>query len=108
MTPARTHGSGPRYLVSDLGQFDFKNGVLRLVSYHPHTSPEQIQSHTGFALEISANIHKTPAPSSEELRLLREVIDPLGIRRLEFLSGAARRELMHAIIASEGLQGAAE
>ena len=104
----RTHGSGPRYLVSDLGQFDFKNGVLRLVSYHPQTSPEQIQSHTGFTLEISANIHKTPGPSSEELRLLREVIDPLGIRRLEFLSGAARRELMHAIIASEGMQGAAE
>ncbi len=105
---SRTHGSGPRYLVSDLGQFDFKNGVLRLVSYHPHTSPEQIQSHTGFPLEISTNIHKTPAPSSEELRLLREVIDPLGIRRLEFLSGAARRELMHAIIASESMQGAAE
>ena len=105
---SRTHGSGPRYLVSDLGQFDFKNGVLRLVSYHPHTSPEQIQSHTGFPLEISANIHKTPAPSSEELRLLRQVIDPLGIRRLEFLSGAARRELMHAIIASESMQGAAE
>jgi acyl CoA:acetate/3-ketoacid CoA transferase beta subunit len=105
---SRTHGSGPRFLVSDLGQFDFKNGVLRLVSYHPHTTPEQIQSHTGFPLEISANIHKTPAPSSEELRLLREVIDPLGIRRLEFLSGAARRELMHAIIASESMQGAAE
>ena len=103
--PARKHGSGPRYLVSDLGQFDFKNGVLRLVSYHPHTSPEQIQSHTGFELEVSANIYKTPGPSDEELRLLREKIDPLGIRRLEFLSGAARRELMHEIIAAESTQG---
>lgn len=103
----RTHGSGPRYLVTDLGQFDFKNGVLRLVSYHPHSSPEQIQSHTGFELEISPSIHKTPAPADEELRLLRQVIDPLGIRRLEFLSGSARRELMHEIIAAESMLGAA-
>jgi acyl CoA:acetate/3-ketoacid CoA transferase beta subunit len=102
--PKRTHGSGPRYLVSDLGQFDFKNGVLRLVSYHPHSSPEQIQSHTGFELEISANFHKTPSPSAEELHLLREEIDPLGIRRLEFLSGSERRELMHTIIAAESAQ----
>jgi acyl CoA:acetate/3-ketoacid CoA transferase beta subunit len=101
----RTHGCGPRYLVTDLGQFDFKNGVMRLVSYHPHTSQEQIQSHTGFELEISPNLHKTTAPSELELRLLREQIDPLGIRRLEFLSGAARRELMHAIIASENAPG---
>jgi len=103
--PARKHGSGPRYLVSDLGQFDFKHGVLRLVSYHPHSSPEQVQSHTGFELEISPNIHKTPDPSEEELRLLREEIDPLGIRRLEFLSGAARRDLMHEIIAVESALG---
>jgi glutaconate CoA-transferase, subunit B len=103
----RTHGSGPRYLVSDLGEFDFKNGVLRLVSYHPHSSPEQIQSHTGFELEISPGIRKTHPPSAEELHFLRQVIDPLGIRRLEFLSGPARRELMHEIIAVESRQGAA-
>ena len=102
---ARKHGSGPRYLVSDLGQFDFKNGTLRLVSYHPYSTPEQIHSHTGFELEISANIHKTPPPSADELRLLRQEIDPLGIRRLESLSGAPRRELLHEIIAIETAQG---
>jgi acyl CoA:acetate/3-ketoacid CoA transferase beta subunit len=103
--PGRKHGSGPRYLVSDLGQFDFKHGVLRLVSYHPQSSPEQIQAHTGFELEISPDIQVTASPSDEELRILREEIDPLGIRRLEFLSGAARRDLMHAIIAVESAQG---
>jgi acyl CoA:acetate/3-ketoacid CoA transferase beta subunit len=101
---ARKHGSGPRYLISDLGQFDFENGRLRLVSYHANSSPEQIQSHTGFELEISPNLHQTPAPSIEELKLLRQEIDPLGIRRLESLSGAERRDLMHAIIAIETAQ----
>lgn len=99
--PQRTHGAGPRYLVSDLGQFDFANGRIRLVSYHPGTSIEQIQAKTGFELEISTGVHETPLPTREELRLLREEVDPLGIRRLELLSGAARRQLLHEIIAAE-------
>jgi hypothetical protein len=52
-------------------------------------------------LEILSNMHETPPPSAEELRLLYEEIDPLNIRSLEGLSGAARRELLHTIIRSE-------
>jgi hypothetical protein len=99
--PQRKHGHGPRYLISDLGQFDFANGRLRLTSYHPGVSIAQIQARTGFELEISPDVHETPPPNSEELRLLQEEIDPLGIRRLEALSGAERRQLLHQIIAAE-------
>jgi glutaconate CoA-transferase, subunit B len=99
--PARTHGSGPRYLVSDLGQFDFANQRLRLVSYHEGQSPERIQKKTGFELEIAPDLGPTPPPTPEELRLLREEIDPLGIRRLELLSGSDRRELLHHILKQE-------
>jgi glutaconate CoA-transferase, subunit B len=112
---ARTHGAGPRYLVSDLGQFDFdgswdssrqdptgkSRGRMRLISCHPGVSVEKIQSHTGFELEISPDLQETPPPTQEELRLLREVIDPLGIRKLEALSGAARRQLLHEILEKE-------
>lgn len=113
-SPKRTHGKGPRYLVSDLGQFDFtprnKASIdpsappeifLRLTSYHPGIRIEQIQAHTGFPLEISPQVHPTPLPTPEELSLLREVIDPLGIRRLEFLGGAARRQLLHEMSLQE-------
>ena len=100
-SPQRRWGSGPVYLVSDLGQFDFAHGRLRLTSYHPGCSPEKIQKHTGFELELSADLHETPLPTPEEIRLIREVIDPLGIRRLELLGGAARRQLLHEIIALE-------
>ncbi|RPI27091.1 MAG: ketoacid-CoA transferase [Chloroflexota bacterium] len=99
--PARTRGEGPRYLVTDLGQFDYHNGRMRLTTYHPGASPSQIQSHTGFELEIAPDVQPTPTPTEEELHLLREVIDPLGIRRLEFLSGAPRRQLMHEILEKE-------
>jgi glutaconate CoA-transferase, subunit B len=100
-SPARTHGHGPQYLVSDLGQFDFANGRMRLVTYHPWTSPEQVQAHTGFELEIAPGICQTPEPSMEEIRLLRELIDPLGIRRLESLGGAERRKLIHDVLKHE-------
>lgn len=42
----------------------------------------------------------------EEVRLLREVIDPLGIRRLETMSGAARKRALREILASEELSAA--
>jgi glutaconate CoA-transferase, subunit B len=99
--PARTHGEGPRYLVTDLGQFDFAHGQMRLVSYHPGVEVKKIQARTGFELEIAPDLQETRAPSPEELQLLYEEIDPLGIRRLELLSGAERRQLLHEIIEHE-------
>ena len=99
--PERTHGAGPRYLVSNMGQFDFANGHMRLTSYHPGFTIERIQARTGFNLEIASDVHETPLPTQEELRRLRIEIDPLGIRRLELLSGADRRKLLREIIAAE-------
>jgi len=99
--PERKHGSGPRYLVSDLGQFDFHQGHMRLTTIHPGVRLAEIQARTGFELDISPDVSETPVPSQDELRLLREEIDPLGIRRLELMSGSARRELLHQIILAE-------
>ncbi|MCU0496282.1 MAG: hypothetical protein MUF87_02900 [Anaerolineae bacterium] len=97
----RQRGSGPRYLVSDLGQFDWDQGQMRLISYHPHTTIEQIQRKTGFPLLIASDIHATPAPTPDEIRLLREVIDPLDVRKLETLSGSARKDLLRSILERE-------
>ncbi len=99
--PARRRGAGPCYLVSDLGQFDFAEGRMRLTSYHPGVAISQIQARTGFELEIAPGACETPPPTPDELRLLRQEIDPLGIRRLESLSGTERRQLLHEIIAAE-------
>lgn len=99
--PARTHGAGPVYLVSDLGQFDFANGCLRLTSLHPGVDLKHVQRKTGFEFEIAPDLQETPPPTAEEIRLLREEIDPLGIRRLEALSGAERRQLLREIICRE-------
>jgi glutaconate CoA-transferase subunit B len=100
---ARKHGQGPVYLVTDLGQFDFANGKMRLTSYHPNAEIEQIISKTGFELEIAADVKPTPLPTEEELFYLRSEIDPLGIRRLELLSGAPRKQALREILAQEEL-----
>jgi len=98
---ARTHGAGPQYLITDLGQFDFANGHMRLISFHPGTSVERIQAKTKFELEIATTIHETEAPTPDELNLIRKEIDPLEIRDLELLSGGARRNLLREILAQE-------
>jgi acyl CoA:acetate/3-ketoacid CoA transferase beta subunit len=99
--PSRTRGAGPQYLVTDLGQFDFPQGRMRLVTHHPGVKVERIQKRTGFELEIAPDLHETPLPTEEELALLREEIDPLGIRRLELLSGASRNQKLREILTQE-------
>lgn len=99
----RVRGSGPKYLVSDLGQFDFINNRMQLLTFHSHSCVEQIQKHTGFKLLISPQIRETALPSKEEITLLRKIIDPNCIRRLELLSGSSRRELLHEILIKENV-----
>ena len=101
-SPARRAGAGPRYLVSNLGQFDFAVGRLRVTTLHPGVTLEKVQARTGFPLEVAPNLHPTAPPTAEEVRLLREVIDPLGVRRLETGSGSQRKRILREILAAEG------
>ncbi|MCC6613589.1 MAG: hypothetical protein IT320_08935 [Anaerolineae bacterium] len=100
--PHRQGGFGPRYLVSDLGEFDWHDGRMRLIRGFPGVTLEHIQKKTGFALDVAPDVSETTPPSTEELRLLRDVIDPLGVRRLETLGGSARKDLLRQILAAEG------
>jgi acyl CoA:acetate/3-ketoacid CoA transferase beta subunit len=100
--PTRKRGRGVNYLISDLGQFDWQDGRMRLISYHPGVTPERVQAKTGFELDFAPNVHETPPPTAEEVRLLREEIDPLGVRKLELLGGSARKDLLRQILAAEG------
>jgi glutaconate CoA-transferase, subunit B len=100
--PARLRGAGPRYLVSDLGEFDWQEGVMRLIRVFPGVTPEQVQRKTKFPLAFADDLGETEPPSPDELRMLREEIDPLGVRKLETMSGGARKDLLRQILAAEG------
>ena len=98
---ARTRGAGPIYLVTDLGQFDYPQGRMRLTSLHEGVSLAHVRAKTGCDFEVAPDCGRTVPPSAEEVRLLREAIDPLGVRRLELLGGTARKDALRAILAAE-------
>ena len=50
---------------------------------------------------IPNDLKTTEAPSVKEIKLLREKVDPLGIRKLEVLAGNEREELLNEIIEKE-------
>ncbi len=102
--PDREFGNGTKYLVSNLGQFDFQNGRMRLTHIHPGVELGRIEAKTGFELKIIEDLETTKPPSAEEMHLLNEVIDPLGIRKLESLSGAKRRQALRLMLERERAQ----
>lgn len=99
--PQRRRGGGPRYLITDLGQFDWARGRMRLKSIHPGLALERIRRKTGFELDIADDISETRPPDAEDLRLLRDEIDPFDTRKLETLGGAARKALLREILRRE-------
>jgi acyl CoA:acetate/3-ketoacid CoA transferase beta subunit len=101
--PARRHGKGALYLISDLGQFDWEGGRMRVTSIHPGETLQRVQAKTGFELAVAPELKETVPPTAEELQLLREVIDPLNVRKLEMLGGSARRVLLHEILEKENV-----
>ena len=74
-------GSGPRRVITDLAVFGFDEATkeLRLESIHPGVTPEEVRQKTGFPLDVPDDVAITPAPTAEQVRLIREVIDPDGI-----------------------------
>ena len=74
-----------KVVVTNLGVFDF-NGTdnsMQLLSLHPGASVDDVKLNTGFEISISSETI-TPMPSEEELILIREVLDPQGIRNSIF------------------------
>jgi glutaconate CoA-transferase subunit B len=78
---------GPRLCVTNLCTFDFhpESHAMRLRSVHPGVTPEQVQEKTGFEVLLpESEVGVTDLPSAEELRILRDVVDPTRMRLREF------------------------
>jgi glutaconate CoA-transferase subunit B len=88
--PTGIEPAEPGTVVSDLGVFDFggPDGTMRVVSLHPGVSFSTVQERTGFKLpDPGPSVAITAAPTAEELHVIREVIDPNGVRRLDSNEG---------------------
>ncbi|WP_370411884.1 CoA-transferase subunit beta [Streptomyces fradiae] len=86
------HAVGPYHrlprVVTDLAVLDFAtpDHRMRLASVHPGVSVDEVLAATGFELAVDAEVPATREPTSDELRLIREVIDPQGSRNREVRS----------------------
>jgi glutaconate CoA-transferase subunit B len=70
---------GPSAVITTLGvlRFDGQTREAYLASYHPYTTPPDVQAATGWPLRVAEDCPPTPPPSHDELRLIREA-DPHG------------------------------
>ncbi len=59
--------------------FDEKTKRMRVESLHPGVDVEKVQGETGFELLVSEELGRTAPPSADELRLLRDEVDPLKL-----------------------------
>jgi hypothetical protein len=90
-------------MISNLAYMDFeeKTKRMRLASVHPGIDVENVKESTGFDLIIPEKLQETNPPTVKEIKILREKVDPLKIRKLEILAGKEREELLNEIIQKE-------
>ncbi len=74
-------------IVTNLAVLDVKGpgDTVRLLSVHPGVTVDEVREATGFGLEIDADadVPETRSPTTEELTLIREVLDPRTLRDRE-------------------------
>ena len=90
-------------LISDLGMFELdpEQKRFRLLSIHPGVSLDKTKAQTGGDFLIAEPLPQTEAPSEGDLRLIREEVDPFGIRQLEFVPGRDRLAMIQRILTAE-------
>jgi len=91
------------HIISELGVFEIEHESrrMRLSSIHPGIKIENIKENTGFEILTPEKTQQTSPPTELELQLIREKIDPLNIRRLEYLSGKTREDALLNILDKE-------
>jgi glutaconate CoA-transferase subunit B len=73
-------GRGPSVVVTDLGIYHFdEGGEMRLDALHPGATVESVRETIGWDIKVAADIAATPPPTAEELRLVRDELDPEGV-----------------------------
>ena len=61
--------------------FDNAEGEMQLSALYPGITPKNVQEEVGWPLRLAPKIEGVSAPSAEELRLIREELDPSGMYR---------------------------
>jgi glutaconate CoA-transferase subunit B len=73
-------GRGPSIVVTDLGVYRFdETGEMRLETLHPGATLDAVRETIGWDIKVAPDLATTPLPTPDELRLIREELDPEGV-----------------------------
>lgn len=72
---------GPYKIITDLGVmgFDEQTKAMMIDALHPGVDVEAVKNETGFELIVPDEIGATEPPTADELRILRDEVDPLKL-----------------------------
>ncbi|WP_244494928.1 CoA-transferase [Bosea sp. Root483D1] len=96
------HGyrTGRSLVFTDLCVFrlDSETRQLVIIETMPGVTLEHVREATGFPVSVDPECRSLRAPDTDVLALLRNRIDPLGLRRLEFVNAKGRTALLSEIL----------
>ena len=73
-------GTNVSVVVTDLGVYHRDpNGELRLDALHPGVTLDRLRESTVWPPRVATEVAETPCPTDEELRLIRDELDPAGV-----------------------------
>jgi glutaconate CoA-transferase subunit B len=78
---AGLRGGGPSKVITDKAIFTFhpETREMMILSIHPGVTLEEVRGTMGFAPLVPDHVPATKPPTAEQLRLIREEIDPDGM-----------------------------
>jgi len=78
------YGAGPAAVITDMGifRFDSATGEMLLSSLYPGCIVENIQEQVGWPLRVVEQPDVIAPPTQEELRIIRQELDPAGRLRI--------------------------
>jgi glutaconate CoA-transferase subunit B len=76
-------GGGPELMITDKAILNFDNPEreMQLSELYPGVTLQAVQAEVGWPLRLAATIGETVPPTAEEIRLIRDEVDPQGMYR---------------------------
>jgi glutaconate CoA-transferase subunit B len=76
-------GGGPELMITDKGILNFDNSQreMQLSALYPGVTVDEVKAEVGWPLRLAGKMEDVDPPSAEELRLIREELDPGAMYR---------------------------
>jgi len=94
---------GPMKLITNLAVLikEEEGRPFRIASVHPGVTATDVVNNTGFELEVPKDVPETEKPTKDQIKILREQVDPYGMVAFDFMPGKDRIAYLKSILDKE-------